>query len=360
MATLTIKVGSNVLTGKDGMLNTARRESLSAQIASLMKTGHRIVLVSSGAMAAGRGMTDRYKELDPVAQRQLLSSIGQVKLIDTYKQIFDRHNLSIGQLLLTKQDLRTRAHYLNMKSCIEVLWASGVLPIVNENDAVSLTGLMFTDNDELSGLIASMMDCEKLLILSNIDGIFDGDPKSEGAKVIREVRRGTSVAQYVQVTKSDFGRGGMVTKCRMAQKTAQAGIDVYIANGATENVISRIVEGDKNLTCTHFEAAEHSTAVKKWIAYSDGFATARIIVNDGAVAALQDENIAKSLLPVGIETIEGDFKKDDIVMICKKDGSAIGVGRAATDKETAMRSRKTKKQRPTIHYDYMYIYPTFR
>lgn len=355
--TLTIKVGSNVLTGADGKLNIARMTSLVAQIAQLNKEGHRVVLVSSGAMAAGRSMISGYQDLNPVAQRQLLASVGQVSLIDQYKELFDQHGLKIGQLLVTKQDLGSRLHYLNMKSCVETLWQNGVIPVVNENDAVSLTGLMFTDNDELSGLIASMMDCQCLIILSNIDGIFDGDPKDPNTHVIREVAKGTTVAQYVQATKSDFGRGGMVTKCRMAQKTAQAGIDVFIANGATDNVITRLMANDPTLSRTHFEAGSHSPAIKKWIAYSDGFATARVVVNKGAQEALLSTEHVSSLLPVGVREFEGDFRKDDIILICTTEGKTIGVGRAAMDKETAVKQAFASKQKPLVHYDYLYIYP---
>ena len=353
--TITIKVGSNVLTGKDALLNVGRMETLVDQITALHKAGHKVILVSSGAMAAGRGMISGYKDLDPVAQRQLLSSVGQVKLIDKYKQLFDERGIRIGQILVTKQDFGSRIHYLNMKACITTLWENDVIPVVNENDAVSVTGLMFTDNDELSGLISSMMDCEKLFILSNIDGIFDGDPKDPVSKVILEVKNGTSVAQYVQATKSDFGRGGMVTKCRIAQKTAQAGIDVYIANGTTPDIITRLASDDRSLVRTHFEAGPKSAAVKKWIAYSDGFATAKITVNEGAASALLDH--VSSLLPVGVSSIEGDFKKDDIVLILSPAGDVIGVGRAAMDKETAERQAKAERQKPLVHYDYLYIYP---
>ncbi len=357
MLKITIKVGSNVLTGADKKLNVGRMECLAGQIAKLCADGHKVILVSSGAMAAGRGMISGYGDLNPVAQRQLLSSVGQVKLIDQYKQIFDRLGIKIGQLLVTKQDLGSRTHYLNMKNCFETLWQNDVIPVVNENDAVSLAGLMFTDNDELSGLIASMMDCDRLIILSNIDGIYDGDPSDASSHVIREVANGTSVSRYVRTTKSDFGRGGMVTKCRMAQKTAQAGIDVYIANGAADDVLTRLVGGDPSLPSTHFEAGQKSAAVKKWIAYSDGFATARIIVNKGAAEALQSQSHVSSLLPVGVREFEGDFRKDDIVLIVDPSGTTIGVGRAAMDKETAARQAFAAKQKPLVHYDYLYVYP---
>lgn len=357
MLRITIKVGSNVLTGADRMLNVARMESLVAQIAGLRAAGHKVILVSSGAVAAGRGVISGFADLNPVAQRQLLSSVGQVKLIDQYKQLFDQQGMKIGQLLVTKQDLGTRTHYLNMKNCFETLWQNDVIPVVNENDAVSLAGLMFTDNDELSGLVASMMDCDRLIILSNIDGIFDGDPSDPSSKVITEVADGMSVSRYVRASKSDFGRGGMVTKCRMAQKTAQAGIDVYIANGATPDVISRVVADDDSLVRTHFAAGQKSTAVKKWIAYSDGFATARIIVNQGAADALVSPSHVSSLLPVGVREFEGDFRKDDIVLIVGPDGATVGVGRAAMDKDTAVKQAFAAKQKPLVHYDYLYVYP---
>lgn len=354
--TLTIKIGSNVLTQSNGMLDTQRMESLVKEIATLHKAGHKIILVSSGAVAAGRSMMKGYEALEPVAQRQLLSSIGQVKLIDQYKQLFDSHDIKIGQILVTKQDFSTRQHYLNMRDCITVLWENGVIPVVNENDTVSLTGLMFTDNDELSGLMASMADCEKLFILSNIDGIFNGDPKQEGTSVIREISCNANVSQYVQTSKSNFGRGGMKTKCRTAQKTAASGIDVYIANGTTPNIITRLAANDPELVRTHFEAGKHSPAIKKWIAYSDGFAKASVTVNAKACQTLLSTDTVASLLMAGITEIKGEFKKNDILLIKDESGETIGVGRASMDKETALKSNG-QHSRALVHYDYMYIYP---
>lgn len=355
--TITIKVGSNVLAGQGGMLNIERMQSLVAQIAQLHMAGHKVIFVTSGAVAAGRSMITGYQDLDPVAQRQLLSSVGQVKLIDQYKQLFDRHGIQIGQILVTKQDFSTREHYLNMKNCITTLWASGVIPVVNENDAVSVTALMFTDNDELSGLMASMMDCEKLFILSNIDGIYNGNPSDEGSTVIREIRPELNVTQYVQTTKSGFGRGGMQTKCKTAQKTAASGIDVYIANGTRPDVITRLASGDPDFVCTHFVAGEHSPAVKKWIAYSEGFAKATVVVNQGAKGALLSHEHAASLLLPGVVAIDGDFKKDDMLLIKDGEGQIIGVGRANMDRSKIGQMSGLKHAKPLIHYDYLYIYP---
>ena len=354
---ITIKIGSNVLTKSGGTLDESRMNDLVKEISLLHQKGERIILVTSGAVAAGRSITQGYEGLDPVSQRQLLSSIGQVKLIDTYKKLFDIQGIKIGQILVTKQDFSSRQHYLNMKNCINALWENGVIPVVNENDAVSVTALMFTDNDELSGLMASMTDCDKLFILSNIDGIYNGNPKDEGTFVIREILPKSNVSQYVQTTKSNFGRGGMLTKCRIARKTADSGIDVYIANGTKNEVITKLYSGDKDFVCTHFTAGAHSPAVKKWIAYSDGFTKATVIVNDGAKNALLNHEKAASLLLPGVIRFEGDFKKDDLLLVKDCQGITIGVGKVSADKDKLLKSSSDKHSKPVIHYDYLYIYP---
>lgn len=354
---ITIKIGSNVLTQSGGTLDESRMNDLVREISLLHKKGEKIILVTSGAVAAGRSIANGYDMLDAVAQRQLLSSIGQVKLIDTYKKLFDIQGIKIGQILVTKQDFSSRQHYLNMKNCITTLWENNVIPVVNENDAVSITGLMFTDNDELSGLMASMMDCDKLFILSNIDGIYNGNPKDEGTFVIREILPKSNVSQYVQTTKSNFGRGGMLTKCRIARKTADSGIEVFIANGTKPEVITNLYNREKDFVCTHFAAGEHSPAVKKWIAYSDGFTKATVVINKGAQEALLNREKAASLLYPGVIRFEGEFKKDDLLLIKNEEGETIGVGKAGSDKDKILKSSPEKHSKPIIHYDYLYIYP---
>lgn len=297
------------------------------------------------------------RSLDPVAQRQLYSSMGQVALIGEYRSLFEEDGIQIGQVLLTKQDLSSRPRYLNVMNCINTLWHNGVIPVINENDTVSLSGLMFTDNDELSGLIAAMMDCQRLFILSNVDGVYDSSAADGRPQLIREVPAGMSVARFVRPDKSGFGRGGMITKCRTAQRTAAAGIEVYIANGATDDVIVRLEAGDPQLRRTRFAAGGHKRAVKKWLASSDGFATAKVVVNKGAEDAITDPERASSLLPVGVREFLGDFKKDDIILVASTDGRTIGAGRAAMDRETAQRQAFAARQKPLIHYDYLYIYP---
>ena len=354
---ITIKIGSNVLAEVQGGLDESRMSLLVDEIARLHKAGKKVILVSSGAVASGRGMIDLSKKMDPVSMRQLLSSVGQVKLINRYTDLFANHQIPVAQILVTKGDFRTREHYLNMKNCVSALWENNVLPIVNENDAVSVTALMFTDNDELSGLMASMMGCEALMILSNVDGIYNGDPKAPGSEVIRTVQNGqTDLSKYISTGKSDFGRGGMLTKCRIAQKTAASGINVHIANGTTPNVLTKLSCNPKEQVHTHFIADEPRPAIKKWMAYSEGFAKAEITINKGAQQVLYSPK-ATSLLLAGVTWLQGEFKKGDLLRIRNEKGQLIGIGKAAYNKDVAEKHRFDDKYKPLVHYDYLFLFP---
>ena len=355
--TITIKIGSNVLAANGGMLNEQRIAHLVDQIAHLQKEGKKVILVSSGAVASGRSMVKLPPKTDTVAARQILSSVGQVKLLNLYTALFDKHGITIAQVLVTKQDFRTREHYLNMKNCLTALLDNNIVPIINENDAVSVTALMFTDNDELSGLIATMMDSDALFILTNVDGIYDGDPKSGNATVIQKIENPEhDMSQYISTTKSDFGRGGMLTKCRIAQKTASSGISVHIANGSRDNILQTLANNPESVLHTHFVAGEKPDAIKKWIAYSDGFAKAEIVVNEGAANALFSPK-ATSLLLAGVVSIKGEFQKGDLLKINNEAGDVLGIGRAQFDGDKAQKHLHDKKYKPLIHYDYLYLYP---
>lgn len=229
---IAVKIGSNVLTRKDGTLDITRMSALVDQVAKLHRKGVEVVLISSGAVASGRSEIKASKKLDPVSARQLYSAVGQAKLINRYYELFREHGMTCGQVLTTKENFGSRTHYLNQKHCMEVMLENKVIPIVNENDTISVTELMFTDNDELSGLIATMMGMDALIILSNIDGIYNGNPSDPSSTVIREIDGSKEdLSEYVQTSKSSFGRGGMLTKCSIAQKVADEGITVIIANG---------------------------------------------------------------------------------------------------------------------------------
>ncbi|VBB47248.1 Glutamate 5-kinase [uncultured Paludibacter sp.] len=352
---IAIKVGSNVLTRADGTLDITRMSAIVDQVAYLHKKGIQIVLISSGAVASGRSVMGISKKMDTVDQRQLFSTIGQAKLINHYWELFREHNIIVGQVLTTKDNFSSRRLYLNQRNCIELMLENNVIPIVNENDAVSVTELMFTDNDELSGLVASMVGAEALIILSNIDGIFTGSPSDSNSKVIREIKKGENIADYIQSSKSTFGRGGMQTKTNIARKIADEGIEVFIANGKKDNILLQLIKNESNVIYTHFVASKSEvSSVKKWIAHSDDFAKGEIHINKNAELALVGEK-AVSLLPVGVTSISGNFEKDDIVKVLNENGKVIGMGKTQYSSEKAQQIIGKKNQKPIIHYDYLYL-----
>jgi glutamate 5-kinase len=252
MKRIVVKVGSNVLTRKDGKLDVTRMSALVDQIAGLRKQGIEVILVSSGAVACGRRELKVEHELDSVEQRQLYSALGQVKLVGLYYDLFREYHIHVGQVLTMKENFEPGEQYRNQRACMTVMLENNVLPIVNENDTVSVTELMFTDNDELSGLIAQMMQADTLILLSNIDGIYDGHPDDPSSRIIPEVAPGRDLSQYIKEEKSAFGRGGMHSKYTTAQKVQQAGIRVIIANGERENILLDLMEHKDQTPHTEF------------------------------------------------------------------------------------------------------------
>ena len=366
---IAVKIGSNVLTRRDGTLDVTRMSALVDQVAELHKAGVEIILVSSGAVASGRSEIHPAKKLDSVDQRQLFSAVGQAKLINRYYELFREHGIPVGQVLTMKENFATRRHYLNQKNCMTVMLENGVIPIVNENDTISVSELMFTDNDELSGLIASMMDAQVLIILSNIDGIYNGSPADPASEVIRKIEHGKDLSSYIQTSKSSFGRGGMLTKTNIARKVADEGITVIIANGKRDNILVDLLHQelpslfpdvqssalDSQLTYTHFIAAPQPvSSVKKWIAHSEGFAKGELHIDDCATKVLASDK-AVSILPIGITDVRGEFEKDDIVRIIDFEGNPIGVGKANCSSEQAREAMGKHGKKPVVHYDYLYI-----
>ena len=249
---IVIKVGSNVLTRQDGKLDVTRMSSIVDQIAWLRQQGYEVILVSSGAVACGRQELKVVHSLDSVEQRQLFSALGQVKLVGLYYDLFREFGIHVGQVLTMKENFEPGEQYQNQQACMTVMLENDVLPIVNENDTVSVTELMFTDNDELSGLIAQMMQADTLILLSNIDGIYDDHPDDPQSHIIPQVLPGTDLSQYIKEEKSAFGRGGMHSKYTTATKVQQAGIRVIIANGERDNILISLVQNKQNIPHTEF------------------------------------------------------------------------------------------------------------
>lgn len=353
---ITVKIGSNVLTRPDGTLDVTRVSDLVDQIAALRHAGVEVVMISSGAVACGRSElrglpgADR---LDNVERRQLFSAVGQVKLINRYYDLFREQGFNVGQVLTMKESFATRQHYLNQRSCMMVMLENGVIPIINENDTVSVTELMFTDNDELSGLIATMISADRLIILSNIDGLFTGDPSDPSSELIAQLRHTDDPASFISANKSSLGRGGMNSKCRIARRLAAEGIEVLIANGKREGILTDLAADAPTLPFTRFIAADtRKSGVKKWIAHSDAFATGSVTVNDGAAEALLRGGA--SLLPVGVTAVSGNFDADDIIMVVNR-GKTIAWGKVTLNAAEAGRIIGQPGARPLIHADYLYV-----
>ncbi len=357
-----VKIGSNVLTNADKTLDTHRMSALVTQVASLRSAGIDVIMVSSGAVAAGRSELieiAKTKHLDSISARQLFSAVGQAKLMNIYYELFREHGIACGQVLTTKEDFSTRRHYLTQKHCMSVMLENGVVPIVNENDTISVSELMFTDNDELSGMIASMVGAESLIILSNVDGVYDGNPADPASKVIMNIdteNNRINSSDVVQSSKSSSGRGGMGTKFRISQKLANEGVSVVIANGKRDNILSDIISGERErVPYTLFTPTDRGVStIKRWIAHSDSFAKGSLTVNQGAYIALTS-NRATSLLPIGVTAVSGDFDKDDIVNILSPDGEQFAVGKVSYSATEATQLIGTQGAKPIIHYDYMYI-----
>jgi glutamate 5-kinase len=353
--TITLKIGSNVLTKSDGMLNESHIAHLVDQIAYLRQKGVRILLVSSGAVASGRQLISCNKRTDPVSCRQLWASVGQVKLLHLYSELFQKHHIHCSQVLVTKEDFRDRQHFLNIRNCLETLLDYNILPIINENDVVSVTELMFTDNDELASLITSMMNTDAMVIMSNVDGIYNGNPEDPASKVIPVIDQDFStVSKYISEGKSNFGRGGMITKFGMAKKVAQSGTPVHLVNGTRENILVDILNNKSDTIQTYFKPGKKSSQIKKWLAYSDIGTKGEVHINKGACEMLLSKK-ATSLLLIGVTSIKGDFLKGDIVKIIDHKGNFIGLGKSQYNSETAVKKMGEHNAKPIIHYDYLYL-----
>ncbi len=345
-----IKVGTNVLTSVNGTLDIALIADLVAQIAEAKRQGMEILLVSSGAVGAGKAVVDLPQKLNPVTKRQVYASIGQVELMRWYTELFRQQGMHCAQVLATKEDFRDRLHYVNMKRCLLALLRDSIVPIINENDVISISELMFTDNDELASLTASLVNADSLIILSNVDGVLD-----ENKKVIPIIKHtDTGVYEKITAKKSSFGRGGMLTKLRMCQQAAKLGISTYIANGK-KRLLLQLLNGD-NVPCSHFPAGKKPSGLKQWMARSEGQSEGVVVVNNGAANILQDATKTASLLPVGIIAIKKPFKKSDVIAFENEHGEILGIGKASYGSKKLEPILGRQGEKELIHYDYLFVY----
>ncbi|MEP6735534.1 MAG: glutamate 5-kinase [Chryseolinea sp.] len=351
---VTIKVGSNVITNSQGFPDETVIESITSQIKELRENGYQVLLISSCAVAAGRSLYQFTKKTDTVVQRQVLASIGQVKLISLYKDKFEHQGIICSQVLVTKEDFKSRNHYLHMKNCLSALLNNNIVPVINENDVISVTELMFTDNDELAGLVSAMTNTDILIILTNVDGVYDGDPDAPGTSIIEIFDSAQiKVNEITTGRKSGFGRGGILTKCLTAEKIAHMGIPVHIANGRTPDIVRRVLDGEK--VGTRFPAKKVTSNLKKYIGHAYEEPKGKVKINEGATLMLLADR-AKSLLPVGITEVVGKFMKGDIIRIVDEKDREIGLGLARYGNEKAKELIGMKNQKPIVHYDHLYLH----
>lgn len=354
---IVVKIGTQSILSEQGEPIISVISSVVEQIVKLQKNGYQIVLVSSGAVAFGRNVARQElgKEYgSSLGEKQVLSSLGQHEIMHIYAQMFKKHNLLTSQLLLTKQDFQTRRHYLNIARLItETLAHNNIIPIVNENDSVAVEELMFTDNDELAGLIAAQINANKLIILSTIEGVYTEHPHDPSAELISIIDPEKGWPD-VSNTKSTHGRGGMVSKLSTARKMSKLGIETHIACITQQNIIEKLSMGEQ--VGTKILAYKKKSNIKRWIAYSDQQKSGEIFINTCLNELLQENKRVISILPVGIESYSGPFRKGDIVEIFDPNKQAVGIGIARYDSEQLEELIGQKNKPAFIHYDHLHIF----
>jgi len=318
-----VKVGSNVLTAQNE-LNTTAIESISRQICVLIDKGLEVLLVSSGAMAAGLRKMGLKQRPDEIPQRQAIAAVGQSGLMHAYEKAFGRFDKKVAQILLTSEDLNNRERYLNARNALYALLAWKVVPVINENDTVKVEEIKLGDNDNLSAMIALLMDADFLINLTDIDGLYNKDPRTHAeAELIAEVTTfKKEIETYAGHIPGALGTGGMLSKIRAAQKVTAAGVPMIIAKGDKPDILIRLFAGERH--GTYFVPREKKLARRKcWIAYTLKPKGA-LVIDDGAMRAIVQNG--KSLLPSGISAVEGEFGVGAAVIFKNRQDQPLGIG----------------------------------
>ena len=324
-STWVVKVGSRSLTDDHGRLDRLQVENLARQLLVLVDMGKRVVLVSSGAVASGVGKLGLPGRPTDLATLQAVAAIGQTHLIQVYEQTFSEHGRHAAQILLTASELDDRVAYLNVRNTLRRLLEMGAIPIINENDTVAIDELKttFGDNDRLAGMVAGLLEGSVLAILSDVRGLFDRDPRDPEAKVISTVARiDERIEEMVRDRKTGVSKGGMASKLTTAKFVTMSGQPVIIAWGREPNVLIQLAQG--KTTGTIFLPQSKAIAPRKrWIGFS-AQTTGQLTVDEGAAKAMCIDG--RSLLAIGIQVVEGDFGKGDIVSIINQQSQEIARG----------------------------------
>ncbi|MBN1374694.1 MAG: glutamate 5-kinase [Dehalococcoidia bacterium] len=324
---IVIKLGTNLLTGGGRQLDMNVMASLSAQVAELHADGHEIILVSSGAVAAGRQKLGIANKMKDIPFKQVMASVGQNHLMHIYDELFAKYNITVAQALLTKSDLADRSQYLNARNTLLALIGLRVICIVNENDVVcidELGGLRFGDNDNLSAMVANLVDADLLILLSDVKGLYSANPQhNKKARLIPVVEKiDKSIEKIAGGAGSSRGTGGMATKIEAARLATSSGVPVIITEGAESNVIVKAAAGKK--VGTFFTARESKIESRQRWLLSGLCCMGKLTIDKGAATALHKQN--KSLLPAGITEVDGHFDRGEVVDIFDTAGKRIGSG----------------------------------
>lgn len=338
---IVVKIGSSSLIYPTGRPNLAQMESLVRQLADLHNQGKEMLLVTSGAIGVGLNRLGYARRPKTIPEKQAAAAVGQGILIHIYEKFFAEYNVPVGQVLLTREDFADRKRFLNARNTMYTLLRIGVLPIINENDTVAVEEIKLGDNDNLAAQVGGLVDADLLIMLSDIDGFYEGDPSAGPARLIPEVKEITpQLEQIAAGTKNKLGTGGMITKLQAARIAMHSGIIMVLASAAEKDVVRRVVSGEP--LGTVFWPSERLENKKRWIAYSSTV-HGKIYVDEGAAAALLYKG--KSLLPSGVVQVEGDFEIGNTVSIHGPDGNEIarGITNFSAAEVNAIKGAKTKE-----------------
>ncbi len=362
MSRVVVKVGSASIAAPTGGIDSEKLAAVVSSVASAHKAGHEIVLVSSGAIAAGLPRLGLKSRPAAIVDLQVLAAVGQTELMERYSASFAQSGIKIGQVLLTAMDFADRAHYLNARNALERMLELGVIPVVNENDTVATDEIRFGDNDRLGALVAQLVGASLYLILTDTAGVFTADPKLDNAATLLEevVAFDKEMEKIAGGTGSSLGSGGMLSKLLATRMVAWSGIRAVIAFAHSEDVVRRACEGENVGT----EVKPHHpplSARKAWIAFG-AFPEGKIFVDDGAKRALVEKGA--SLLPVGVRKVDGDFDSGSAVEIADQSGEVFGKGISRAAAHMVRRAAGKRLQdldgdsiQEVIHRDDMVIFP---
>lgn len=341
MKKVVVKVGSSVI-APQGVLDAALIARLTADFLAAEKMGYKVLLVSSGAIAGGLNKLKFKRRPQDIHSLMAISSLGQILLMDIYREKFKKHKKLCAQILLTWDDFDNRTRFLNARNTIDKLLSMGIIPIINENDAIAYDEIRFGENDRLSALVSDLSGAQTLIILSDVAGLIEN---GQVVKVVRQV--GADNFRWVKPRQKGFTAGGMTSKLAAAKIAASAGIKTVIACGRTTKVVERILAGE-DIGTVFLPSDKACQARKRWIAFSKKI-KGKVYIDDGARCALLQRG--KSLLSVGIIKVEGDFKAKDAVQVLDKEGIACGCGLINYSSEGLGNLGQKKFEKEVIHRD---------